>query len=228
MRADGEPTEPISTYYGLLRRVHQLLHPSLYLEIGVHEGHSLALVEPETRIVGIDPAPKIDPTPTNCTIVTATSDEFFANPTALAGEPVDMAFVDGLHHWEQTLSDVANAERHSHRNSVILIHDCNPIDEITSARERTTAVWSGDVWKTVVALRRYRPDLRLDTIDVEPTGMAIVTGLDPSSRVLFDHYEEIVAEIGQLRYADLDTAGRHDLLGLVPADWAEIRARLLG
>ena len=35
-------SEPISTYYGLLRRIHELRQPSLYVEIGVHEGHSLA------------------------------------------------------------------------------------------------------------------------------------------------------------------------------------------
>ena len=73
----------------------------------------------------------------------------------------------------------------------ILVHDCNPIDEVTAARERTTAVWSGDVWKTVVALRRHRPDLSVVTADVAPTGMAIVTGLDPTSTVLFDRYDEL-------------------------------------
>ena len=50
--------EPISTYYGLLRRIHELRQPSLYVEIGVHEGHSLAFVQPGTRIVGVDPEPK--------------------------------------------------------------------------------------------------------------------------------------------------------------------------
>ena len=211
--------ELISTYYGLLRRIHELRRPALYVEIGVHEGHSLAFVQPGTRIVGVDPAPKVAEPPADTTIVAQTSDDFFADPAALQGETIDLAFADGLHHWEQTLRDVANLERHSSPDSVILIHDCNPIDEVTAARERTTAVWTGDVWKTVVALRRYRPDLTVTVADVGPSGLAIVTGLDPANSVLLDRYDEIVADIDRLGWADVETADRGELLGLVPGDW---------
>ncbi|MEO0494554.1 MAG: class I SAM-dependent methyltransferase [Actinomycetota bacterium] len=216
-------SEPISTYYGLLRRIHELRRPDLYVEIGVHEGHSLAFVQPGTRIVGVDPEPKVAEAPADSTIVAQTSDDFFSDPIALQGEPIDLGFADGLHWWEQTLRDVAHLERHSSSDSVILIHDCNPIDEVTAARERTTAVWSGDVWKTVVALRRFRPDLNVVVADVEPTGLAIVTGLDPSNTVLFDRYDEIVADIDQLGWADVESADRGEFLGLVPGDWAQLR-----
>lgn len=227
MSAPSPPqTEPISTYYGLLRRIHELRQPDLYVEIGVHEGHSLAFVQPGTRIVGVDPAPKVAEPPPDTTIVAETSDDFFANPAALRGEAIDLAFADGLHLWEQTLRDVANLERHSAPASVILIHDCNPIDEVTAARERTTAVWSGDVWKTVVALRRFRPDLSVVTADVGPTGLAIVTQLDPTNRVLFDRFDEIVNDIDQLRWADIESADRSELLGLVPGDWTELQLLL--
>ena len=218
--------EPISTYYGLLRRVHELRRPALYVEIGVHEGHSLAFVQPGTRVVGVDPEPKITDPPAAATIVAQTSDDFFADPQALRGETIDLAFADGLHHWEQTLRDVANLERHASPDGVILIHDCNPIDEVTAARERTTAVWSGDVWKTVVALRRFRPDLSVVTADVGPTGLAIVTQLDPTNRVLFDRFDEIVNDIDQLRWADIESADRSELLGLVPGDWTELQPLL--
>lgn len=227
MSAPSPPqTEPISTYYGLLRRIHELRQPDLYVEIGVHEGHSLAFVQPGTRIVGVDPAPKVAEPPPDTTIVAETSDDFFANPAALRGEAIDLAFADGLHLWEQTLRDVANLERHSAPASVILIHDCNPIDEVTAARERTTAIWSGDVWKTVVALRRFRPDLSVVTADVGPTGLAIVTQLDPTNRVLFDRFDEIVNDIDQLRWADIESADRSELLGLVPGDWTELQLLL--
>ena len=227
MSAPSPPqTEPISTYYGLLRRIHELRQPDLYVEIGVHEGHSLAFVQPGTRIVGVDPAPKVAEPPPDTTIVAETSDDFFANPAALRGEAIDLAFADGLHLWEQTRRDVANLERHSAPASVILIHDCNPIDEVTAARERTTAIWSGDVWKTVVALRRFRPDLSVVTADVEPTGLAIVTQLDPTNRVLFDQFDEIVNDIDQLRWADIESADRNELLGLVPGDWTELQPLL--
>ncbi|NDH10193.1 MAG: class I SAM-dependent methyltransferase [Actinobacteria bacterium] len=221
--ASAAMREPISTYYGLLRRIHELRQPSLYVEIGVHEGHSLAFVQPGTRIVGVDPEPKVAEPPPNTTIVAQTSDDFFADPGALGGATIDLAFADGLHWWEQTLRDVANLERHSSPDGVILIHDCNPIDEITAARERTTAVWSGDVWKTVVALRRFRPDLQVVVADVEPTGLAIVTGLDPTNTVVFDRYDEIVAEIDRLGWADIAAADRSEFLGLVAGDWGDLR-----
>ena len=49
----------------------------------------------------------------------------------------------------------------------------------------------------MVALRRFRPDLSVVTADVEPTGLAIVTQLDPTNRMLFDRFDEIVNDIDQ-------------------------------
>ena len=217
------PTDPIDNYYVLLGLIHEARQPDLYVEIGVNKGDSLGFAPPGPRLVGVDPEPQVDDVPDNCTIVAETSDDFFAAPDALRGEPIDLGFADGLHWWEQTLRDVANLERHASPDGMILIHDCNPRDEVTAARERTTVFWSGDVWKTVVALRRYRPDLTVVTADVPPTGLAIVTGLDPTNDVLFDRYDEIVADIDQLGWADLEARDRGEMLGLVPADWEALR-----
>ena len=218
----------ISTYYGLLRRAHEVLQPRRYLEIGVHRGHSLALVQPETHAVGIDPEPMVTHPVNNTVIVPSTSDEFFADPDlpGLLGGPVDLAFVDGLHLFEQALRDVANVEHHSNPEGIILIHDCLPIDAATSTREQTTVIWSGDVWKVVVALRRYRPDLTVTTVDVEPTGLAIVSGLDPDNTVLFDRYDEIVDELRDLSFDDLQALCRVEALNVVDADSETLRALL--
>ena len=78
----------------------------------------------------------------------------------------------------------------------------------------------------MVALRRFRPDLSVVTADVEPTGLAIVTQLDPTNRVLFDRFDEIVNDIDQLRWADIESADRSELLGLVPGDWTELHPLL--
>jgi len=209
----------MSTYYDLLSLAHSELRPCTYLEIGVHEGHSLAFVQPGTRSVGVDPEPKVSSPPPDCVIVESTSDAFFARPdvAAVLGGPIDLAFIDGLHHFDQTLRDIANAERHATPAGVMLVHDCLPIDEVTSARERTTMVWSGDVWKTVVALRRHRPDLTVHTVDIAPTGMAVITGLDPANVVLHEHFDEIVAEMFDMTYSDLVAADRDELLAVVPS-----------
>lgn len=218
----------IGTYYGLLRRAHEVLKPRRYLEIGVHRGHSLGLLGPGTHAVGVDPEPMVDDAPDNAVIVPATSDEFFADPDlpALLEGPVDLAFVDGLHLFEQALRDVANVERHSSPEGVILIHDCLPIDAATSAREQTTTVWSGDVWKVVVALRRHRQDLTVTTVDVEPTGLAVVSGLDPDNTVLFDRYDEIVNELQDLSFDDLGALGRTEALNVVEADPERVKTLL--
>ena len=218
----------ISTYYGLLRRTHEILKPRCYLEIGVHRGHSLALVQPETHAVGIDPEPMVEDPPDKAVIVPATSDDFFSNPDlfGLLGGHLDLAFVDGLHLFEQALRDVANVEHHSNPDGIILIHDCLPIDAETSAREQTSMIWSGDVWKVVVALRRHRQDLTVTTVDVEPTGLAIVSGLDPNNTVLFDRYDEIVDELRDLSFDDLQALGRNEALNVVNADAETLRALL--
>ncbi len=212
------------TYYDLLRRIHQYLRPRTYLEIGVHEGHSLALVEPGTRTVGVDPEPKATSPPPDTTIIASTSDGFFERPDIgdLLDGGVDLAFVDGLHLFEQTLRDIANVERHASTDGVILVHDCLPIDAVTSARERSTMVWSGDVWKSIVALRHHRPDLTIHTVDVAPTGLAVITGLDPKNTTLSGRFDRIVADVCALTFADLETHGRDDMLAVVPNSWEAI------
>jgi len=217
-------TGSVDNYYVLLGLIHQARRPDLYVEIGVNKGDSLTFAQPGTRLIGVDPEPQLETIPDNCTIVAQTSDEFFANPEALGGETIDLGFADGLHWWEQTLRDVAHLERHASPDGVILIHDCNPRDEITAARERTTVFWSGDVWKTVVALRRYRPDLTVVTADVAPTGLAIVTGLDPTNNTLFERYDDVVANIDKLGWADLEAGDRGEMLGLVETDWESLRS----
>jgi hypothetical protein len=100
-----------------------------------------------------------------------------------------------------------------------------PLDEPTQRRQRQTRFWTGDVWKTVLALKRYRPDLDIFTIAAAPTGLAIVTGLDPSSRILADAYDEVVRCFVDLPFSKV--ASRLDeICSIVPNDWASVAARL--
>ncbi|MBW8825164.1 MAG: class I SAM-dependent methyltransferase [Acidobacteria bacterium] len=178
-------------YYAVLDGFHERLRPAVYLEIGVHEGHSLALARPGTRAIGVDPAlPGSLTQPVAAELVGATSDEFFANHEPVA---VDLAFIDGLHLFEQALLDFLNVERWAAPGATVLVHDCVPIDAVTSSRERTTVVWSGDVWKLLPCLRDHRPDLDIEVIDVAPTGLAVITNLDPASTVLADRYHDLLA-----------------------------------
>ncbi|NNE73501.1 MAG: class I SAM-dependent methyltransferase [Acidimicrobiales bacterium] len=217
--------KPFSTYYGVLRRVHQHIRPSRYLEIGVHQGHSLAFVQPGTCAVGVDPEPMLNgDAPANCSIVACTSDDFFLDEAHAEhrAKPFDLVFVDGLHLFEQTLADILRAEQNCHHQSVILVHDTLPMDAETSTREHSNSVWSGDVWKAIVALNRYRPDLHIHTIAADPTGLTIITGLNPHHVDLPPWFEVAVDELMPLGYDDLVELGMKTTLNVVPPIWPAV------
>lgn len=181
-------------YLEFLSRLHTALRPATYLEIGVHLGQSLAMAR--ARAIGIDPGYSIT-APISCdvSLFRTTSDEYFARPEPLApfsGTPVDLAFIDGMHLLEFAFRDFINVERVSRPSSVIVFDDVFPRTVVEAAREQQSRSWTGDVYKIVEVLRQYRPDLTLTLVDTRPTGLLLVTGLDPESRVLNDRYDEIV------------------------------------
>jgi len=69
-----------------------------------------------------------------------------------------------------------------------------PRDVDEAARDRHTKFWTGDVYKVVTVLRKYRPDLTVLEIDTAPTGVAVVFGADPQNTVLKDAYDDIIKE----------------------------------
>jgi hypothetical protein len=177
-----------------LTSVHQRLQPRSYLEIGVNDGRGLA--RSSTRTIGVDPAFVVRvELACDLKLVKATSDDFFARPDAISWFPegvVDLTFIDGLHLFEVALRDFMNAERLSSPSSVIIFDDVLPRSVAEAARDRHTREWTGDVFKVMAVLERYRPDLTLIPIDTAPTGLLVVLGLDPTSKVLAEHYDEIM------------------------------------
>jgi hypothetical protein len=212
-------------YLSVLDHIHQVLRPRTYVEIGVRFGTSMQLALPGTSCVGIDPAAEMRyPVPRQTRVFNSTSDDFFAAQDLRAvfdGRAVDIAFVDGMHWFEFALRDFMNLERAASTDSMILVHDCYPIDAESAARERSTKLWSGDVWKMILALREHRPDLRVATLDAAPTGLAVITGLDPASTVLTERYQAIVDQYADVAFATIehDKAAR---LNRSPADLATV------
>lgn len=182
-------------YDEFLARVHQLVEPDRYLEIGVRLGHSLSLAS--CRSVGIDPAYSIvAELDVDVRLFRTTSDEYFSRPDPLApvgGEPFDLSFIDGMHLFEYALRDFINAERCSHPGSVVVFDDMLPRNVDEAARERHTSDWTGDVYPIIEVLADHRPDVSVIAVDTQPTGLLVVVGLDPTSTVLTDRYDEIMA-----------------------------------
>jgi hypothetical protein len=197
---------PGPVYLAVLVWIHRVLRPATYVEIGVGDGESLRTAQPDTLCVGIDPAPRIDkPLAAPTCLFTMTSDEFFARhdlSEILAGQPLALAFIDGLHLFEQALRDFIHLERRATARSIVLLHDCLPLDENTSARTRTTEFYSGDVWKAAACLRELRPDLRMTIVPTPPTGLCIISGLDPTASVLERAYDRAVDRYMDLTFDD--------------------------
>jgi Methyltransferase domain len=210
---------PGPPYYQVLRWIHEDLRPANYVEIGVRKGMSLRMAVPGTPCIGVDPNPILDRELPETRIFALTSDAFFARHDLrdLLGGPVALAFIDGLHLFEQVLVDFINVERHSDPETVILLHDCLPFDEITSNREQTTDFYSGDVWKAAMALVQHRPDLEMTTIRTAPTGLTLVRGLDAESRVMELELPEIEATYRDLDF-DYFTANRDAMPSELPPE----------
>jgi hypothetical protein len=143
----------------------------------------------------------------------------------LGGLPVELAYIDGMHQFEFALRDFMNLERYVAADSVILADDCYPLDAETATRERHTKIWSGDVWKVILVLKQYRPDLSVHVVKVPPTGLAIIRNLNPASTVLEGHYQQIVDQFTDIAYEVLDQ-DKDRKLSAVPNDWNLIRSLL--
>ncbi len=206
---------PGEHYTVMLRQLHQQLKPATYLEIGVETGQSMALAQPETRCIGIDPTPCISvPLPPRCDIFSQTSDAFFEQSDVRAlfeQQPIAFAFIDGMHVFEAALRDFMHVEHYAEQHSLIAIHDCIPLDGVTSARERSTNFWSGDIWKLILCLKKYRPDLAIVNVAAKPTGLGLVTNLDPTNRTLQAQYDQILEEFIPMTYDAIASEERQAL-----------------
>jgi hypothetical protein len=184
-------------YLDFLQRVHETLRPATYLEIGIRHGHSLALSSATT--IGIDPDFDLkSDAPPGARLYEEESDAFFARPDALAhfgGRPAGLSFIDGMHLAEYALRDFVNVEQACAWNSVVVIDDILPRNVDEAARARVTRAWTGDVYKLLEIFAQHRPDLTTLRVDVEPTGVLLVLGLDPANRTLAESYQELERQI---------------------------------
>jgi hypothetical protein len=195
-------------YYTVISRLHRYLRPKTYLEIGVLNGDTLALAE--CPAIAIDPNLEINQdvigTKRCCLLFQISSDAFFAtyDPKALLGDQIDVALIDGLHLFEYVLRDFIHLEPNMKRNSVLLLDECIPTDahicrrrfedQSFAGQSRHADWWAGDVWKAIVALKNWRPDLRIHAFNAAPNGLIAITNLDPTSKVLAEYYFEVTAQ----------------------------------
>ena len=74
-------------------------------------------------------------------------------------------------------------------------------------------------------MREYRPDLRVKLIATAPSGLCVVRGLDPESKVLSERLDEIIARFRELPFP-VGALEAPPGFELVPANEQGLRAAL--
>lgn len=187
-------------YHRFLRNLHETTLLDWYMEIGCRDGSSFAPVRSKT--IAVDPFFRVERNVIGdkpaLHIFQQTSDDFFASGFLDAlNIRLSLSFLDGMHLFEYLLRDVIQTERRSHPDGVIALHDCCPFDHEMTTRDLDNipeAAWTGDVWKLLPILQQYRPDLKIDVLNCKPTGLVILSNLDPANTVLSDSYDQILAD----------------------------------
>ena len=127
-----------------------------YLEIGCANGQTLKSIKIKNRI-SIDPAEISEALAevllenNNILHFTNTSDYFFsgASDAVFSDKQIDVAFIDGLHSYKQVVKDVFNVLRYLSPRGVIVLHDCNPTEEVWQKVPMQCRTFTGDVWKVM-------------------------------------------------------------------------------
>ena len=195
-------------YTRLMQALHRDCLFDWYMEIGCRTGRTFApvrgktiAVDPffraETNIIGVKPA---------LHVFQQTSDDFFAGEFLKAMKiKLSFSFLDGMHLFEFLLRDFIETEKNSDPKGVIALHDCCPFSHEMTTRDLENLpkqAWTGDVWKLIPILAEHRPDLTITVLDAAPTGVVLVSGLDPKSTVLRKKYDAIVAAYSDMRLED--------------------------
>jgi hypothetical protein len=199
------------------------LHARTYLEIGVAAGVCFRAIQVPVK-VGVDPADPQGPlassiAPPAVQFHQVSSDEFFRErAAAVLPGGADVIFIDGLHTFTQSYRDCLYALDHLAPHGVILLHDCLPASEQEAVPADSydeaaringpswDGQWTGDVWKTVVALRRERADLRVNVLGCDK-GIGVVRRGPSATAPLTG------SPLADLSYADV-RADADRLLGL--------------
>lgn len=216
-----------------------------YLEIGSRGGRSFLPLRAKYKIA-IDPVFNISffkkwkwkmkvPENANNVFFEETSDDFFAKRQDHLKKikHIDVALVDGMHTFRAALQDSLNILKHLNPNGIIIFHDCLPPHEAAAYPTKNhfptkeeqaniegwTKEWCGDVWKSIVYLRRNFPN-QLDAYVLDTDyGLGIIRLKSEVKAEDLVINESAYQEVDQLLYKDMikDTSS---YLGLKEVDHA--------
>jgi hypothetical protein len=211
----------------LIQHAVDALSARTYLEIGVDEGIPFSRVRAPIKI-GVDPIAaqplvKAELQRQGSSYFSTTSDQFFArHAPQLLSDGVDVAFIDGLHTYEQTDRDIRNVLNYLNPGGIVLVHDCLPASAqeacVASSYEEAgringagwNGLWTGDGWKSVVAVRAGHTPAHAVVLDTDHGVGVVYRATQPAPLSLS------LAAIDALDYDTL-RRNREELLGLCRA-----------
>ena len=226
----------------LIQKIIEKYRFKTYLEIGSRSGNSFLPIKCKFKIA-VDPKFAIprrkklkwlykNPTNIRNKYFEETSDAFFENRKTLFKKikHFDVVLIDGLHTFKASLNDALNSLNHLNQKGIIVLHDCLPNSNAAATPavsyeaacamniEGWTGRWNGDVWKTIVYLKkRYADNLDVYVLNTD-YGLGIIKSKNkiPESLKIKEH---LFYEINQMSYKDLclDLEG---LIGLKNKEYA--------
>ena len=211
-----------------------------YVEIGVNRGKCLFNIKGAKNRFAVDPFfnfstwKKVRGIILNSdnlrnTFFEVTSDEFFQkNQALLQSNTTQLAFIDGLHTYEQALADTLNILKNASDDVIIVLHDCNPLDALAAhpaisidhARAELKDhkdwknIWNGDVWKTIVDIRKNHPELTAFVLNTDHGLGFVIKKNRVSLPEVFNSFDDIAA----LEY-DFFDKNRNELIDLKPVSY---------
>lgn len=219
----------------LLQNIINKIKVENYLEIGTFQGDSLLPLECKNKIA-VDPKFQISRKKklswllkNTCNInnlyFEMTSDSFFREKNDyLKSKKFGLIFIDGLHTYKASLKDVLNSLKFLSRDGYIVMHDCYPPHEAAStpaqsAYEARMAYkgdwpgdWCGDVWKTIVYLKKaYKDKLKISVIDTD-YGLGVISMQKDNLNLDVDAH--IFESVKTLKYEDL-IKNPHEIINLL-------------
>ena len=195
-----------------------------YLEIGVRNGENFFKIRSKKK-VGVDPnyffskkfylKSLCKPYNWNYKMYRKTSDAFFQSEAEVIynHDKMDVAFIDGMHTYEQSLNDARNCLKYLEPDGIIIFHDCNPQSEQAASPEipSTAMNWNGDVWKTIYHIRGLRDYFECLTLD-DDQGLGLLTVKQEVDQKILNMLEPD-EEISKLPYKFLND-NRTNIIGL--------------
>lgn len=152
--------------FDIINKLIQKNNYQSYLEIGVRGGGCFNRVVCKNKL-GVDP----EPIYREERIILETSDEFFGKNS----ERFDIVFIDGLHIADQVWKDVNNSIKSLNKGGTIVLHDCNPNNELIQRVPRQSQTWTGDVWKAWVwSMVEFKDRFEMFVVDTD-MGVGVMT-----------------------------------------------------